>query len=228
MSRRILTFAVAIAALLVAAFTLPIADWLSWLLEWIETHRESAWVVFIAVYVAACVLLVPGSLLTLAAGAIFGLLHGVVLVSIGSVAGATAAFLIGRTLARDWVHHKVDALPRFRALDRALARGGFIVVLLTRLSPLIPFNLLNYAYGLTAVKLRDYVLASWIGMLPATVLYVYVGSAAASLAQIARGDVEAGTGGRVLFLVGLVATAGVAVLITRVASRSLARELGEP
>jgi uncharacterized membrane protein YdjX (TVP38/TMEM64 family) len=227
MRTRVLWFALAIGALAAAAWVLPVADWLAELLRWIEAHRGSAGFLFVAAYLAACVLLVPGSLLTLAAGALFGLLHGVLLASVGSLAGATAAFLIGRTMAREWVHHRVDALPRFRALDRALAHDGFLVVLLTRLSPLIPFNLLNYAYGLTAVKLRDYVLGSWIGMLPATVLYVYLGTAAASLAQIARGELETGPGGQALFLVGLAATAAVAVLVTRVASRSLARELGD-
>jgi uncharacterized membrane protein YdjX (TVP38/TMEM64 family) len=228
LTRRILLFAITLAALAVAVFTLPVADALAWLLEWIDGHRRSAWAVYVAVYVAACVLLVPGSILTLAAGALFGLLQGTILVSVASVTGATAAFLIGRTMARDWVSHKVESMRRFRALDRALAHGGFTVVLLTRLSPLIPFNLLNYAYGLTAVKLRDYVLASWIGMLPATVLYVYVGSAAASIAKIARGEVEAGMAGRIFFVIGLAATVAVTVLVTRLASRTLERELDEP
>lgn len=225
MNRRILFFALAIVILLVAAFTLPVRDWLAQLLEWISTHRQVAWLVFIGTYILACVLLVPGLILTIAAGALFGVVQGIALVSLASVAGATAAFFIGRTLARDWARSKVQALPRFAALDKALQQKGFLIVLLTRLSPLFPFNLLNYAYGLTGVKARDYIIASWIGMFPATALYVYLGSAAASLTQIASGDVSAGKGGRVLFFVGLAATLAVAVYVTRVARRALDREL---
>jgi uncharacterized membrane protein YdjX (TVP38/TMEM64 family) len=228
MNRRVLIFLLAVIALLIAAFFLPVKAWLAQLLTWIDAHREIAWLSFIGAYVVACVLLLPGLILTIAAGALFGLLQGVVLVSLASVAGATAAFFIGRTFARDWARTKVQAMPRFAALDRALEQKGFLIVLLTRLSPLFPFNLLNYAYGLTGVRARDYVIASWIGMLPGTVLYVYVGSAAASLAQVASGDVSAGGGGRVLFFIGLVATVAVAVLVTRMARRTLDRELGTP
>ena len=225
MNRRVLLFALVLSVLLVAAFALPIADWLAQLLAWIDANRQIAWLAFIASYIVACVLLLPGLILTLAAGALFGLLQGVILVSVASVAGATAAFLIGRMLARDWARQKVQALPRFAALDRAVEEKGFQIVLLTRLSPLFPFNLLNYAYGLTSVRLRDYVVASWIGMLPGTVLYVYLGSAAESLSQVAGGDVNAGSGGRILFIIGLVATVAVAVLVTRRARRALDREL---
>jgi len=225
MNRRILVFVILIALLLVGAFTLPVREWLAQLLEWIATHRQVAWLAFAAAYILACVLMLPGLILTIAAGALFGVLQGIVLVSLASVAGASAAFLIGRTFARDWARAKAQALPRFAALDRALEQKGFLIVLLTRLSPLFPFNLLNYAYGLTGVTLRDYVLASWVGMLPATAMYVYLGSAAASLAQIARGDVQAGTGGRILFFVGLAATLAVAVVVTRLARRALDREL---
>ena len=225
MNRRILVFVILIALLLVGAFTLPVREWLAQLLEWIATHRQVAWLAFAAAYILACVLMVPGLILTIAAGALFGVLQGIVLVSLASVAGASAAFLIGRTFARDWARAKAQALPRFAALDRALEQKGFLIVLLTRLSPLFPFNLLNYAYGLTGVTLRDYVLASWVGMLPATAMYVYLGSAAASIAQIARGDVQAGTGGRILFFVGLAATLAVAVVVTRLARRALDREL---
>jgi uncharacterized membrane protein YdjX (TVP38/TMEM64 family) len=225
MNRRALIFALAAIVLLAGAFALPIEAWLGQLLAWIETQRQIAWLVFIASYIAACVLLLPGLILTLAAGALFGLVQGVILVSVASVAGATAAFLIGRTFAREWARDKAQALPRFALLDRAVEQKGFLIVLLTRLSPLFPFNLLNYAYGLTSVRLRDYIAASWIGMLPGTVLYVYLGSVAGSLAQVARGDVSAGSGGRILFIIGLVATVAVAVLVTRLARRALDREL---
>jgi uncharacterized membrane protein YdjX (TVP38/TMEM64 family) len=175
--------------------------------------------------VLATVCLVPGLILTLAGGAIFGLPSGVALVSIGSVAGAIAAFFIGRTFAREWIGRRIAAWPRFRALDGALRERGFWIVLLTRMSPAFPFNLLNYAYGVTAVRPRDYIVGSWLGMFPATVLYVYAGSAAASLTQAVSGNVHTGTSGVALLCIGFAATIGVTVLVTRLARRRLDREL---
>src|SRR5262249_61840093 len=129
----------------------------------------------------ATVFAVPGSLITLGAGAAFGLIRGTLAVSAGSTLGAAAAFLLGRTLARGWVEHKVANKPRFRALDQAIGAEGFKIVLLLRLSPVFPFNVLNYALGLTRVSFRSYLVASWIGMLPGTVMYVYLGAALGSL-----------------------------------------------
>ena len=209
----------------VIVIQLPLLDWLEELLRWVDDHRRIAWLAFIASYVVATILFVPGSLLTLAAGAIFGLAQGTALVSFASVSGATLAFLVGRTLARETIERKINRMPRFNALDKALHRNGFLVVLLTRLSPFFPFNLLNYAYGLTSVSLRSYLVASWIGMLPGTVLYVYVGSLVTSLTQVFHGEVETGLGGRVLFVLGLIATVLMTLLLTRMASRSLRAQL---
>jgi uncharacterized membrane protein YdjX (TVP38/TMEM64 family) len=218
----------AIAALLLlaaAGWFLPLKAWLGAALSWAAAHREPSALVFIALYVLATVCLVPGVILTLAGGAIFGVARGVVLVSAGSLLGASAAFFIGRTLAREWARSRIAAWPRFRALDGALGERGFWVVLLTRLSPLFPFNLLNYGYGVTAVRARDYIAGSWLGMLPATVLYVYAGSAAANLAQALAGGVRTGRTGTVLLVVGLAATVAVAALVTRLARRRLEHEL---
>ena len=201
-------------------------EWLHAALGWTAAHREASGLAFMALYVLATVCLVPGLILTVAGGALFGLARGVVLVSAGSVLGATAAFFIGRTLAREWIGRHIARWPRFRALDGALAERGFWIVLLTRLSPLFPFNLLNYAYGVTAVRPRDYIVGSWLGMLPATVLYVYAGSVAASLAQAIAGRVRTGWSGTMLLVVGLSATVAVAVLVTRLARRRLEHELG--
>src|SRR5690606_8718943 len=143
-----------------------------------------SWLAFIATYIVAAVLVVPGSVLTLGAGFVFGLPLGIVLVSVGSVLGAAAAFLVGRFFARDWVADRVARLPRFRALDSATRHDGFVIVCLARLSPLFPFNLLNYGLGLTGVRFRDYFFATWIGMLPATTLYVYVGTLAKDLTDL--------------------------------------------
>ncbi len=182
-----------------------------------------AWgpVAFVLVYVLACVFLLPGSVLTLGAGALFGLWQGTLLVSLASISGATTAFLIGRHFARDWVEGRLAAFPKFSAINHAVAQDGWKVVLLTRLSPAFPFVLLNYAYGLTRVSLKDYVLASWVGMLPGTVLFVYLGSLASAGAQ-AEGK---STAQWVLLAVGLLATIAVTVMITQRARQALNERL---
>lgn len=223
-----LLLAAFIVIMLAAVALLPVRQWLTVASLWAESHRYLAWFLFIALYLVATVLVVPGTVLTLAAGFAFGVPAGAALVSAGSLAGATAAFLVGRFLARDWIAGRIARWRNFAALDKATGQEGFTIVLLARLSPLFPFNLLNYALGLTAVRFRDYVLASWIGMAPAIVLYVYIGSAAQSLAELAAGRFEAGAGGNALFAGGLVATLALTVFITRKATRALARHLEEP
>jgi uncharacterized membrane protein YdjX (TVP38/TMEM64 family) len=217
--------AVMVVAMLTAVATLPIADWLAIGIAWIEANRTLAWVVYITTYIVATVLIVPAVILTLGAGFVFGLPLGVVLVSLGSVLGASAAFLVGRFLARDWVAKRIEGLPRFQALDRATHHEGFVIVFLTRLSPLFPFNLINYGLALTSVKFRDYFFASWIGMLPVTILYVYIGSLASELTELTSGDVGGGMARTLLFVVGLVATIALTIVITRKATRTLAEHL---
>lgn len=220
-----LILAGALLSLLTIVALSPVAEWLTAGVAWIRTHPRAAEIAFVGAYILASVLVVPGSILTLAAGFVFGLVMGVVLVSAGSVLGAAAAFLVGRFFARDWVAQRVQRLPRFRALDAATRHDGFLIVLLARLSPLFPFNLLNYALGLTAVKFRDYFIATWIGMLPATILYVYVGTLAKDLTDLTAGNLERGPWQLVLLAAGLVATIVLTVLITRKASRTLAAHL---
>ena len=209
--------ALVVAASAVAIAWLPLRE----LLDWVAGLGAWGPVAFGVVYVLACVLFVPGALLTLGAGALFGLWVGTIAVSIAATLGATAAMLVGRFLLRDWVAARVAGRPRFAAVDAAVAREGFRIVLLTRLSPVFPFNLLNFAYGLTRVSVRDYLLASWIGMLPGTVLYVYLGTVLGDLAG-AEGR-ERTSGEWVLYAVGLAATVAVAVHVSRIAKRALAQ-----
>lgn len=211
-----------IASATVTALT---GHWLQAAIAWTAARRASAWIPFVLLYVLAAVILLPEFLLTIAAGAIFGLVRGVLLVSIGSIVGATAAFFLGRTVARESVRRKVEQWPKFRALDRAIQREGFWIVFLTRLTPLIPYGLLNYAYGITGVRLIQYLPASWIGMLPGTLLYVYAGAAAANLGQVLGGHVSAGPKGKILLWVGLGATIIVVGIVTQLARRELTREL---
>ena len=222
---KLATVLLIVAGLVAAVVLLPVKGTILGVLEW--TQGLGVWgpIVVAAFYIAACVLLVPGSLVTLGAGVLFGVVVGTITVSIGSTLGACAAFLVGRTLARDWVAKKVTEAPKFAAIDAAVARQGFKIVFLTRLSPIFPFNLLNYAYGLTNVPFWKYALASWIGMLPGTVMYVYLGSAARSLTEVAAGEVSGGGAQRVLFWVGLAATLIVVVLVTRIARKAVREAL---
>jgi uncharacterized membrane protein YdjX (TVP38/TMEM64 family) len=188
--------------------------------------RQGVWggVAFIAGYAIATVAFVPGSVLTLVAGVIFGVLHGTAYVFMGAVLGSTAAFLIARHVARPLVERRLKGTPRFARLDRAVAKSGRRIVLLLRLSPVLPFNLLNYALGLTRVRLADYVLAS-VAMLPGTLLYVYSGSLIGDVAAVAGGaDVERNTAYWIFLVVGLGATLAVTVVVTRIARRALNEE----
>ena len=181
---------------------------------------------FILGYVAATVAFIPGSVLTLAAGAIFGIGPGVVYVMTGATLGASAAFLLARYVARAAVEQRIAGNVKFAAVDRAVGREGFKIVLLLRLSPVFPFNLLNYGLGLTQVKLRDYVVAS-IGMLPGSFLYTYTGFLVGDVIRLA-GDVgpERGPMYYVVVGIGLVAAIGVTALITRTAQRAIAEATG--
>ncbi len=178
-------------------------------------------VIFVLLYIAATVLFLPGLILTLGAGFVFGVVKGSIIVSIAATLGATAAFLVGRYLARDWVSKKIEGNTKFKAIDEAVGREGWKIVGLTRLSPAFPFNLLNYAFGLTRVSLRDYFFASWIGMMPGTVMYVYFGSLAGDLAAVGTGQRATSTAEWALRVVGLLATVAVTVYVTRVARRAL-------
>ena len=191
------------------------------LLQLISGLGSTAPLVFIPLYVAACVLFIPGSILTLSAGFLFGVIRGSMYVSVAATIGATLAFLIGRYFARRWVAAWLASYPKFRAVDEAVACEGWKIVALTRLSPVFPFNLLNYAFGLTKVGLRDYVVASWAGTLPGTILYVYLGSLAGDLTRVATGGTERTAAQWMLYAIGLLATIAVAVYVTRLSNRAL-------
>jgi uncharacterized membrane protein YdjX (TVP38/TMEM64 family) len=212
-----------VAAIIASVRFLPVHDYLMMLPETVQGLGAWGPILIAALYVPVCLLFIPGSLLTLAAGFALGVVRGTIAVSIGSVIGATCAFLVGRFLARDAIEKKIANNPSFRAIDQAVGEQGLKLVLLIRLSPLFPFNLLNYAFGLTKVRLRDYILGSWIGMFPGTVMYVYLGSAAKDVADLVAGRFEGGIGQKALFGVGLVATIIVTALATRLAKHALGR-----
>lgn len=211
-----------LGSLVMAFFFLPLNDWLLAAVEWIHGAGAVGVAVYFLMYVGFSVAMLPGSVLTLGAGFAWGPLWGVAVVSPASVLAATVAFLLGRTLLRDWVQKRVAQNPKFSAIDRAVGENGFKIVFLLRLSPIFPFNLLNYGLGLTRVPVGQYVAASFLGMLPGTFLYVYIGSLVTSVSQLFDGSGKsAGGWGQALYWGGLVATLVVTVLVTRIAKKAL-------
>jgi uncharacterized membrane protein YdjX (TVP38/TMEM64 family) len=210
----------------VSFFFLPIRELLEDFLKWVEGLGFWGLVILGLIYIPGAVLLVPGSLITLGGGALFGLVPATIAISLGSTAGAAAAFLVGRTLARRWVEEKIAGNPKFQAIDRAIAQQGFKIVLLLRLSPVFPYTLLNYALSLTRISFRDYLLASWIGMLPGTVMYVYLGSVLGNLASVFAERKEKDTTQQIIFYLGLVVTIVATVVITRIARNALNQAIG--
>jgi len=198
------------------------------ILAWIESAGPLGPLIFFLLYIVAGVLMLPGLILTIGAGVVFGVVKGSLIVYFSATASATAAFLVGRYLVRDWVSSKLAGNRVFESLDQAVGREGWKIVGLTRLSPIFPYNLLNYAFGLTRVSLRDYVLASFFGMIPVTTAYVYFGSLAGSLAEIgpSAGGAARGTAEWIIYILGGLATIAVVVVVTRISRRALKERIG--
>lgn len=222
---KLIFWIVLIISLIAAANYFNIQGLLKSALDWIANLGPWGPLTFIFIYILATILFIPGSLLTLGAGAIFGVLWGSIYVSVGATIGATGAFLVGRYLARRWVEKQIEGNAEFKAIDQAVAKEGWKIVGLTRLSPVFPFNLLNYAFSITQVSFKDYFFPTWIGITPGTVLYVYIGSLATSLASL-------GTKGRsrtpvewAFYAIGLIATITVTVYITRIGRKALEKRV---
>ncbi|MCB1036001.1 MAG: TVP38/TMEM64 family protein [Acidobacteria bacterium] len=190
------------------------------LTSWVEDQGIWGPVVFALAYVLATLLFIPGSLLTAAAGFVFGLVKGTALVLVAATVGACLAFLLGRHGARHAVERRLEKSDRFQAIDRAIAKEGRKVVMLLRLSPVFPFTLLNYGLGLTGVRFRDYLVAC-AAMAPGTFLYVYYGYTAKNLADLAGGGGERGAAQWIFLGVGLAATVAVTAVVTRIARHAL-------
>lgn len=211
---------VVLIAISTAVAFLPVKEWVKAFSEWVQTLGALGVVLFIAVYALATVLFLPGWIFTVAAGLIYGVIGGTAVALAGAIIGATLAFLCGRYLVRERVESATEGNKKFAAIDQAIGKQGWKIVGLLRLSPLIPFNLSNYFYGVTAVGFWPYLLASAIGMLPGTLLYAYLGGAG-----------KAGLGGEgggsplkyVLLGVGLLATVLVTIIISRAAKKALAK-----
>ncbi len=210
---KLIILVAALAAIVVLGVRFDIGDKLKTFSGWVADQGVLGMAVFVAGYIVSTILFFPCSLLTLGAGTAFGLVNGTILVSIGSTIGASCAFLISRYVARDAVLRMTRKYPGFGAIDRAIGEEGGKIVGLLRLSPALPYNLSNYFYGLTAVGFGPYVLASWIGMLPGTVMYVYIGYIANTAGNSTAETVFKG--------IGLAVTIVVTVMITRKARAAI-------
>lgn len=212
--------------MILLASALPFLRWMVDFIQWAKGMGPTGGVVYALFYIAGTALFFPGLPLTLGAGFLYGAVIGTLVVSPASVAGASLAFLIARYFARDWVTRRLKKYPQAAAIDRAIEKNGFKAVVLLRLQPVLPFNILNYALGLTSIRLRDYMLASWIGMFPATVLYVYLGSVMNDISDLLRGRPNSGMAGRFLLWGGLAAIVILVWWLGRVAKKALRDEMG--
>ncbi len=221
----IISLLIIIACLIVIFRIIPIGVGIARLQSWLAGQGVRGIAAYIVIYIVATVLLIPGSALTLLAGVLYGPWWGTVIVSAGATLGAAAAYLLGRWVFRSAVEKTTAKTPKFAAIDQAIGKNGWKIVALLRLSPVVPFNLSNYFFGLTAIRFLPYVLVSWICMLPGTLLYVYLGYAASQAAG-AGGVKDNGLLHWVLIGVGLLLIVAVSVYITKLASRALAAQSG--
>ncbi|MEA5468357.1 TVP38/TMEM64 family protein [Spirulina sp. 06S082] len=229
---KFIAIAVVVVGLIVVAKFLGITDYINTILQntlsWIDGLGIWGPIVFAGIYIIASVALISGAILTLGAGVIFGVVQGSIYVSIASTLAAIVAFIIGRYFLRGWVSKQIESQPKFKAIDKAVAKEGWKIVGLTRLSPIFPFVFLNYAFGVTQVSLKDYAIASWIGMMPGTVMYVYLGSLAGDLATLGAGGSDSNsTITWIIRIVGFIATAAVTVFVTKIARKALDEQLVE-
>jgi uncharacterized membrane protein YdjX (TVP38/TMEM64 family) len=211
--------------MILLANALPFLQWMVDFIHWAKGMGAAGGAIYAVFYIVGTALFFPGLPLTLGAGFLYGAVIGTLVVSPASVAGASLAFLIARYFARDWVTRRLKKYPQAAAIDRAIEKNGFKAVVLLRLQPVLPFNILNYALGLTSVRLRDYMLASWIGMFPATVLYVYLGSVMNDISDLLRGRPNSGVAGRFLLWGGLAAIVVLVWWLGRVAKKALRDEM---
>ncbi len=225
--RRLLLGVVLVAALAFSIWTLPLDNWLIASRSWVASHQLAGAVLYIATFIVLTMAMLPGSVLIASGGFLFGLTVGLPLASIGAGLGAGASAFLARTVARDWLLQRYADDSRFLAIDKAVARKGFLIVILTRLSLLMPYNLLNVIYGLTRIPLARMTVATWLGMTPAVVLYTYLGSVAANVEDLWSQGIDDSWTGRLILASGLAMIILVTFVIHRTATRALRHELGE-
>lgn len=216
---KLIVLVLVVIALSILSAILPIKDWIRSFIGWVQQLGPSGVIVFIAAYALATVLFLPGWIFTVGAGLVYGIVGGTSVALSGAIIGATLAFLIARYLLRKNIEEFANKNPRFKAIDDAVGKNGWKIIGLLRLSPLIPFNLSNYFYGITSVSFAAYVAVSAVGMIPGTLLYAYLG--AIGKAGISGEKTQHGAAQYILLGIGLVATIAVTVLVSRIAKNAL-------
>lgn len=218
MVKKIFVALLIIAAIIIAYRFLPVSEWLRGFQTYVRGLGALGYVVYIVVYAVCVVAFVPASILTLGAGAIFGFVGGTIVVVIGATIGATLAFLLARTVMRKRIEKMTESNKKFRALDRAIANEGMKIVFLVRLAVVFPFTYINYAFGLTAIPLWRYVVATFLGIIPATAAFVFASSAATKAATGETSNIT-----KIVYITGGVVAIIVSVLIGRIATRAIKR-----
>jgi uncharacterized membrane protein YdjX (TVP38/TMEM64 family) len=219
-ARRWIAPLLALAALVLLGRVLPFREWLGAFTGWIDGLGPAGMALYAAAYVLVTVLMLPAWLMTIGAGLVFGFLPGVAVVWAGATAGAAASFLIARYFARDRVARAAEGNPKFRALDQAIGEKGWKIVLLLRMSIVVPYVFSNYVYGLTAIRFWPYLAASAVGMVPVIALYVALG-VAAGRAEGVVADSSPGPWIIAALAVGFLITAGVTYYVARLTRRAL-------
>jgi uncharacterized membrane protein YdjX (TVP38/TMEM64 family) len=206
----------AVAAIAVLFRVLPVGAWLESFKHYVQTLGFTGYILYILVYIVCCIFFIPAIALTLGAGAIYGVVKGAIIVIIGATLGATAAFLLARTVLRKKIQSMTSTNARFRALDSAIAKEGVKIVFLVRLAPIFPFTWVNYAFGLTGIRLLPYFLATLFGIIPGTVAFVWASAAASAAATGAASRTKL-----IINIVGAVVAFGVSVFVARVAAKAI-------
>lgn len=204
--------------------TLPVTDWLEQLARLNEQYPVAVPVAYVVAVTIATVALFPGWISMMLGGLLFGLLPGLPFALLGITAGAFGAFLAGRALGRTWVEQRMGDNLKLQALDEAVNAQSFYIVFLTRFAIVLPFNVLNYAFGLTRVSALIYVVATALGMLPAVLMYVYLGTLADDFSAILAGDVRPASGAYWIAVVAIVTIAAVIWIVQRAARRALQQQ----
>jgi uncharacterized membrane protein YdjX (TVP38/TMEM64 family) len=199
-------------------------DWLAPIVLRLQDLGPWAPFLFVLIYVVGAVFLAPSFFLTVAAGAMFGIVRGSIVVFVGASLGASAVYALATPLANSRWLARVTADPRVNAVRSAIRGDALWLTFLLRLSPLIPYNVLNYALALSGVRYRDFAIG-FIGMIPAIIMYTYYGKVVGDVAALAAGVAPPrGPEYYALIVVGLVTLVVSTWMITRAARRAIDRE----
>lgn len=218
-SKKFWLFVLSGIAIALIGSKLPLLQWFNWLKDELAMLGSWAMPAYMLIYLLATILGLPNILLILVAGSLFGLVKGIISVSIADTLGAVACFIVGRTIARQRIKKWLAKHPSFAQLDRAVGKKGWKILLLTRLSPLVPSNVLNYGFSCTKVNFSQYCFFSWLGMLPVIALYVYLGSFGVRIIQ------DGLTPGKLAIQsLGLLLALGAAIYTSRLAQKTLKSE----